>query len=153
MEEKKIVRDTSQRRALRKVFQATEDPLTPHELLDRAKAIVPKMGIATVYRNVKALHDEGFLRAIELPNQPVRYQRAGIRYNHHFLCESCDSVFNVPTTHDTCLNLVPTPFRAKRHELVIYGECPTCQDEEDTLTEDDFGDVCQKENHEHCVHH
>ena len=124
----KMVRDTSQRRAIRVVFEKTDRPLTPHEVLDFAKEIVPKLGIATIYRNLKALTDEQFLRTVELPHQPVRYQRAGLAHNHHFLCESCDCVYNVPTHHDTCLSLVPEPFVAKRHELVIYGDCPNCNE-------------------------
>lgn len=51
--------------------------MTPREVLDEARGNVPNMGIATVYRTVKALVEEGWLSPVEMLGQPQRYERAG----------------------------------------------------------------------------
>ena len=51
-------RDTRQRRAIRRVFMNVGRPLTPDEVLEYGQQMVPSLGLATVYRNVKTLVDE-----------------------------------------------------------------------------------------------
>jgi Fur family ferric uptake transcriptional regulator len=48
-------RNTRQRSAIRDAIAQAQRPLLPHEVLEAARTEVPGMGIATVYRNLKAL--------------------------------------------------------------------------------------------------
>ncbi len=121
-------RDTAQRRAIREVFEASERPLGPREVLDAAQAMVPSLGIATVYRTVKALVEEGWLVPVELPGEPPRHERAGKKHHHHFVCESCDRVFEVEGCPGNFRSVVPEGFQLDRHDLVLYGRCATCGD-------------------------
>lgn len=52
-------RDARQRGAIRRVFMRVGRPLTPDEVLEYGQRIVPSLGLATVYRNVKILAGEG----------------------------------------------------------------------------------------------
>ena len=52
-------RDTRQRSAIRRVFTSVERPLTPDEVLEHGQRIVPSLGLATVYRNVKTPRRRG----------------------------------------------------------------------------------------------
>ena len=54
-------RQTRQRAALRKAFETAARPLTPQEALAFARQTAGHMGLATVYRNIRALLDEGWL--------------------------------------------------------------------------------------------
>ena len=46
-------RNTRQRSAIRDVIARAERPLLPQEVLDAAQTLVPGLGIATVYRNIR----------------------------------------------------------------------------------------------------
>lgn len=119
-------RNTTQRTAIRGVLTAADRPLTPREVLDGARGSVPNMGLATVYRTVKALTEEGWLVPVEMPGQPQRYERAGKGHHHHFNCNRCGRTFEMegcPTGIDA---LVPEGFSMEAHEVFIYGLCDEC---------------------------
>ena len=48
-------RSTRQRRAIRRVLLETRRPLSPREILELARKQVPSLGLATVYRILRAL--------------------------------------------------------------------------------------------------
>ena len=50
-----MLRNTSQRSAILRVFGRITRPLGPQEVLDAARSDVPGLGIATVYRHLSAL--------------------------------------------------------------------------------------------------
>ena len=119
-------RNTQQRRAIREAFAQLARPLTPLEVLEAAGPGAPGLGIATVYRNLKALVDEGWLKPVELPGQSPRYERANIGHHHHFHCRSCGKVFDIAGCPGELKRLVPAGFKVEDHEFVLYGKCPGC---------------------------
>lgn len=70
-----IKRDTKQRTAIKAVLDAADRPLNVHEIHEGAARKVPNLGIATVYRNLKAMLAEGAIEAIEGVNIPPCYAR------------------------------------------------------------------------------
>jgi Fur family ferric uptake transcriptional regulator len=121
-----ITRNTRQKTAIRDAFEAAGRPLSTGEVLDLAQSKVEGLGIATVYRNVKSLVDEGWLATVELPGETPRYEVAGKDHHHHFQCESCGRVFELHGCLPGLDRLAETGFSVKRHELVLYGSCPEC---------------------------
>ena len=119
-------RQTRQRQTIRHVFQATENPLGPQEILQAAQAAIPGLGIATVYRTLKTLVGEGWLSVVELPGEPQRYELAGKKHHHHFRCRVCDRVFEIEGCPANVRHLAPHGFRLEGHEVVLYGTCNTC---------------------------
>jgi Fur family ferric uptake transcriptional regulator len=119
-------RDTVQRRAIRDVFERSRRPLSPKEVLEGAQAAVPSLGIATVYRTVKALIEGGWLVPVELPGEPPRYEVSGKKHHHHFVCDTCDRVFEVDGCPGNLSSVVPAGFQMARHEVVLYGMCAAC---------------------------
>ncbi len=119
-------RDTTQRRAIREVLTVAGRPLTPREVLDEARGQVPNIGIATVYRTVKALMEEGWLSAVELPGQPQRYEQAGKEHHHHFNCNRCGRTFEMDGCPGGLDRMVPDGFKMETHEVFIYGLCEEC---------------------------
>ena len=69
-------RDTQQRRAIRKVLAESGRPLAPDDVLQAGQVLVPSLGIATVYRSLKALVADGWLTEVELPGEVTRYELA-----------------------------------------------------------------------------
>ena len=77
-------RNTQQRKAIVNVIDAEQRPLSVQEILDLATHECPGLGIATVYRNVRALVDCGLNLQTILPT--------GFRLDSHeiLLSGSCD---------------------------------------------------------------
>lgn len=119
-------RDTAQRRAIRDVFEAADRPLGPREVLNAAQSAVPTLGIATVYRTLKALVEETWLVQVDLPGEAPRYERSGKKHHHHFVCDACDRVYEVDGCPGNLRSVVPHGFQLDRHEVVLYGMCEDC---------------------------
>ena len=119
-------RDTGQKRAIRDVLTAAGRPLMPKEVLDEARESVPKMGIATVYRTLKALTETGWLHAVELPGESQRYERAGKGHHHHFNCNRCGRTFDLQGCPGSMDGIIPAGFKMETHEVFVYGLCEEC---------------------------
>lgn len=119
-------RDTQQRRAIRRVIEEAGRPLGPREVLAASQAHCPGLGIATVYRTLKALVEEGALTQVELPGEPPRYEGTGKRHHHHFHCRACDRVYELEGCPEGLRHLTPPGFALESHELVLYGRCAGC---------------------------
>ncbi len=121
-------RDTSQRRALLKAFQQAGRPLTPGKALELAMPHARGLGIATVYRNLKALAAEGVLKPVGLPGEATcRYELCGKAHHHHFHCRRCHQVYDVNGCPGNIVPLVPKGFVLEDHEVVLYGLCSACK--------------------------
>jgi Fur family transcriptional regulator, ferric uptake regulator len=122
------LRNTRQRDAIVAVLADATGPLTVEELHRRSQAIVPGIGIATVYRTLKLLVDAGSTLAVTLPSGETRYESSQRGHHHHFQCLICDTVYDF---HSCPLSLRrDTPgadFTVEHHELTLFGTCPTCQ--------------------------
>ncbi len=119
-------RETKQRRAIRRVFLESGRPLVPEEVVEGGKRFAATLGIATVYRNVKRLVEEGWLKTVEIPGDPVRYELASHPHHHHFVCRDCERAFDVHGCPQEIDSLAPDGFQVESHEIVLYGTCPAC---------------------------
>ncbi len=119
-------RNTKQREAVRSALANAERPLSIDELLKAASRRVDGLGVATVYRAVGALLDDGWIELVEIPGEPARYERSNKGHHHHFQCEKCDRAFDIAGCLDNLRSLVPPRFRVKQHSVTLYGVCATC---------------------------
>jgi Fur family transcriptional regulator, ferric uptake regulator len=120
-------RDTSQRRAIRRALEEAGRPLGALELLRSARPFAPGLGVATVYRTIKAMVVQGAISVVELPGEPPRYEPSGKEHHHHFRCSRCRKVYELD---GQCLGdlgaLIPRGFRMTSHELLAHGVCAAC---------------------------
>jgi Fur family ferric uptake transcriptional regulator len=119
-------RKTRQREIIKQALAAAARPLAPQQVLEQAQLRLPSLGLATVYRALKALVDEGWLIAVELPGAVQHYELAGQAHHHHFHCRACDGVFEVEGCPPKIDSLAPSGFKLETHELVLYGLCADC---------------------------
>lgn len=110
------------------MFEQTDRPLSPDEVRGLAAKAIPGIGIATVYRNIKGLLESGVLRTVEIPGGSARYELAGMAHHHHFQCNDCDKVFDIPGCPGNLDNLTPPGFEVSSHNITLYGKCPDCND-------------------------
>ena len=120
-------RKTRQRDAIREVFEEHARPMGPVDVHEFAKSKVPGMGIATVYRNLKALIDEEYLTTIELPGiGGLLYERADKHHHHYFYCRECNRFFDIEACPGDLNKLLPTGFALENHEIMLSGLCDQC---------------------------
>ena len=120
-------RATRQNTAIREAIQAAGRPLSPTEVLDEARRHVAALGLATVYRNLKALVDAGEIQVVTLPGEVARYEMARRGHHHHFRCDVCQRVFDVHECPGDLAAMAPPGFSVARHEITLYGRCSDCQ--------------------------
>ena len=119
-------RRTSQRSAIVRVVRDAPGPLRPLEILDLASRIVPTLGIATVYRQLRRLQDAGEMRAVDLGVNDVRYEPTDRGHHHHFLCRECEEAFDIHGCPGGMAELAPPGFEIEKHEITLYGRCDEC---------------------------
>lgn len=118
----KNLRQTRQRNAIKRVFREQRRPLGPKEVIALASEEVPNLGIATVYRNVKAMMEENELEPVEIPGQSPRYCLPEDRTPNLFVCEKTDRVFFLSdSTVRVTLLQQPDSCKVDRSEAILYG--------------------------------
>lgn len=116
-----MFRNTSQRQRIRAAFARLQRPLSISELQTEETQI----GIATLYRTVEGLLEEGFLSRLELPGRAVRYELASCSSHTHFQCRSCGLVYCLSPI-ELALPSCPRGFQTDRQEVFVKGLCSNC---------------------------
>jgi Fur family transcriptional regulator, ferric uptake regulator len=119
-------RQTRQRNAIQLVLKASDRPLGVQEVFESARSILPQLGVATVYRTIKALTQEGLLVPVDLPGENPLYEAAGKSHHHHFRCRGCAHVYELEGCLPNLKELTPPGFSFEGHEIVLYGLCSSC---------------------------
>ncbi len=122
-------RRSARRDAVLSVILMANGALTAEEIHEAAAGIVPGLGIATVYRNLKLLHEAGVIQQIILSDGQTRYERSDQKHHHHFQCTECSRIFCLegcvlPQAQPD----LPKGFTVTAHEITLYGTCPDCSD-------------------------
>lgn len=103
---------------------------TAEEVYDELKKQDITIGVATVYRNLRNLVEQGILREINIEKQGVRYDF--LEHEHyHFICDTCGNIENFmldtlqqinTEVEDTTQGIILSK------DLVFRGICKTCKD-------------------------
>ncbi len=120
------LRLTAQRRAIAEALDGPDRHVGADELLDQARAAIPEIGRATVYKAVAAFVATGEVREFVSPGEPTRYDPNAHVAHHHLVCQSCGSISDIVVAEDL-LALAPDGFVAEAAELVIHGRCADCR--------------------------
>lgn len=120
---------TTQRAAIESAIDAAWGPVSPTEILETAREEVSTLSLATVYRTLKRMIQDGELTEVGLSGQPPRYERTRIArvHHHHFWCQDCDTVFDLKGCVDGLRSLLPRGFSMTGHEITLRGQCRDCR--------------------------
>lgn len=123
---------TRQREAILDVMRESKGKhLTAEEVLLEARARVPNIGIATVYRTLERLADIDILYKTIFDEGKYRYELSDAKnhQHHHVICLACGKIFEVE--EDLLSNLEQhlenQGFEIVDHQLKIYAYCPQCR--------------------------
>lgn len=119
-------RQTAQRRAIEQVFEQYDRLLAIPEILAYGSRIVPSLNQATVYRNIKQLIAGGRIRQVNHPDLGTLYERAQKPHHHHFHCNGCNRVMDLPGCALKDDDVVPDGFVLQSHDVFLSGLCDRC---------------------------
>ena len=118
-------------RQLEQVFKALQGDHThpfAHEVYRRVRRRLPRISLATVYRNLHSLVEEGKIRTILLDEQAARYDPETSEHDH-FVCEKCGRVVDLFLRRARRIDLTSLAkhgYVVTSHNLTVYGMCRIC---------------------------
>jgi Fur family ferric uptake transcriptional regulator len=122
-------RHTQQREViLQELCVLTSHP-TADELFQIVRRRLPRISLATVYRNLQLLAEQGVIARLELPGQPQRFDGMAARHTH-IRCLHCDAVADLDIQpRETPLAEVQqhTDYQVTDQRTEFVGQCPRCQ--------------------------
>lgn len=123
------LRMTHQREIILSELYGCQTHPTADELHERIKKKLPRISLATVYRNLEILSAAGFIKKLEISGRQKRFDRDPGDHDHVF-CTQCQRIDNIPTPGATALHL--DPIREKGYKITgcrveFFGLCPKCQ--------------------------
>lgn len=122
-------RQTKQRQVIESVLIQAEHPLLPKELWNKARQALPQLGIATVFRTLKKMVEEGGAKVVFLPGDSPRYECSSQGHHHFFKCGECESVVEIKGCPGNLERFLPEGFQLTGHEITLLGRCASCSSE------------------------
>ena len=125
------LKNSIQKDYILKVLYFSKEHLTAEDISNKIKENYNvSIGIATVYRAVKFLHDMKLVNMLDVGDSSIRYELNLSEHHDHLICESCGKI--VEFRDDLIENqqeLVAKKnnFILKEHIMTIYGLCENCQ--------------------------
>lgn len=121
-------RKSKQRDAILENLLSRYDHPTAEEIYFSLRETMPNISLATVYRNLCFLHNEGKIKAITAPDA-VHYD--GQMTNHrHVICNTCGKVFDIDIeVGDELIKLAEEHFDGSIEDckIIFYGQCKNCK--------------------------
>ena len=92
---------------------------------EQVRKKLPKVGIATVYRNLRLLVENGEIMEIETKDGVVRYD-VNTAPHAHFVCDGCGRITDLDLPFTEYGKVEDEGYLVKRGKIVLYGTCPAC---------------------------
>ncbi|MSS45702.1 transcriptional repressor [Cutibacterium sp. WCA-380-WT-3A] len=123
-------RTTKQRLAIRALFDDESFFLTAQQVHDQLRERGDQVGLATVYRNLQTLADDGELDVIRAEDGEMTYRRCSSAHHHHLVCRSCGKAVEIgpeKILEDWARDVAAKHgFSETGHELELFGICSEC---------------------------
>jgi Fur family transcriptional regulator, ferric uptake regulator len=124
------LRSTEQRRLIIDTFFESSEHVTLDGLLERVRALDPRIGYATVYRTMKMLSEGGVAHEQKFGDGLTRYELADDDTHHdHLICLECGRIqeFEEPQIEELQERVAARHgFKVHHHKHELYGLCRTC---------------------------
>ena len=121
---------TLARHAVLQVLGSASDHLRVTEVHRRARRIVPRIGLASVYRTMELLARLKLVRPVHMEHRHRHYARIDKVHGHHLVCDGCGLVveFSDCRVGGLARSLAKrTRFLIDDHSIELYGRCPKCR--------------------------
>ena len=128
------VRDTHQRRMTLEVLRSTKCHPTASELFGMLRQRLPRISLATVYRNLELLTRLGAIQKLDAGGGEARFD-ADLHPHQHVRCADCGRVADVSLPREQASNLgldlsqlsEVSGYAVLGWRLDLIGRCPDCR--------------------------
>mgnify|MGYP003594406137 FL=1 len=123
-------RNTIQRTAITELMENTSEFISAQELHDQLTESGQKIGLATVYRTLASLAEEGRLDVLRADSETLYRHCATKRHHHHIVCTRCGRTVEVAADQIegwTQTVAKESGFVVTSHTIEIWGLCAQCQ--------------------------
>ncbi len=124
------MRMTRQRRVILEELRRIEGHPTAEEVFEIVRRELPRISLATVYRNLEILSDLGEIQKLEFGGTQMRFDSETEKH-YHIRCINCDRVDNAPmNVMENVENTLygATEYKVMSHRLEFLGLCPVCME-------------------------
>jgi Fur family ferric uptake transcriptional regulator len=125
---------TNQREIILRELRKSKEHLSADELYDIVKRVMPRISLATVYRNLEILSEAGIVGKLEISGRQKRFDYDPSDHNHIY-CAVCHRVDNMDV-EGVEVNPELSSFKGysvSGYRLEIVGICPGCQEKTNNM--------------------
>ena len=122
-------RNTRQRNAVLTLLEELDDFRSAQDLHAMLRARGDSVGLATVYRTLQALVDDGQVDLLRSGDGEAVYRRCSPVHHHHLVCRSCGRTVEVadpPVERWAAKIAAEHGFADVQHQLEVFGTCGAC---------------------------
>lgn len=122
-------RPTRQQAAVAAQLETLEDFTSAQELHARMRAAGDKVGLATVYRTLTVLAEDGEVDVLRTDDGEAVYRMCSTGHHHHLVCRGCGRTVEVegPAVERWTEKVAAEHgFTDVAHTLEIFGRCAEC---------------------------
>ena len=126
---KNTLRMTHQREVILDELGKCKNHPTADALYERVKKRLPRISLATVYRNLEILSEAGMIKKLEISGRQKRFDW-DLEQHDHIFCVQCRRVDNIEIERDQKLSLPPGQdkgYQIAGCRVEFFGVCPKCQ--------------------------
>ncbi len=127
------LRMTNQREIILRELIKSERHLAADELYNIVKKVMPRISLATVYRNLEILSAAKIIGKIEISGRQKRFDFDPSDHDHIF-CVACHRVDNLALVHKGLTveeHAAVAGYVVTGYRLEFVGICPECQGKND----------------------
>ena len=120
---------TPQRLAVLHVLHTNTGFIEIDKIHEEVKNLLPKTGLATIYRTLECLEGIGLILMTQSKNGKYYYNVSGESGGHCIVCTECNKVIELDECYlDNYLGAIEknTGFEVQTHFLQVYGQCGEC---------------------------
>lgn len=126
------LRMTNQREMILRELVKNKQHLTADELYDIVRKLMPRISLATVYRNLEILSEAGIIGKLEISGRQKRFDYDPEDHDHIY-CAVCHRVdnLNIERSGDEAQKMAAVKgYSVTGYRLEIIGICVSCQKKE-----------------------
>jgi Fur family transcriptional regulator, ferric uptake regulator len=123
------LRMTHQREIILQELQTSREHLTADELYDRVKKTLPRISLATVYRNLEILTQVGLIAKREVSGRQKRFD-GDVTDHDHIFCVQCHRLDNLDLNREEIGSLpagLVDGYTITGYRLEFAGICRDCR--------------------------
>ena len=128
LQKQSIHRMTRQRKVILEELRKVDTHPSADEVYQMVRKRLPRISLATIYRNLEILSECGEIQKLELGGTLKRFD-GNPADHYHLRCIQCDRLLDLPEDIDVAVDHDlenVADFKITGHKLELFGVCPAC---------------------------